>query len=279
MKRIYDFVQIVVVLMVGALSWACSADMADSPMGEMSPEANGEYITDFGVLSPSYSTITTDADVVLFITEIGEQTSAEELESKSGRVMFNYTILGNNPAGGFFVRLNCFYPLVVKDMQLFTPEDKATKSPAPSGGWLEDENFTSLLEAPYMPYEASVGGCYINVNVCYLSTKSIEEEIPDVELYYDSVVSTPDTAVLQLVGKEDDEMYERGATTRFQWFSFRITESMKEALQGVNLYAFYWRWWVDKDNTNAGYREYTSVLNNDSVGGGASGRVLLFNEL
>ena len=278
MKRFCDFIRIAVVLMVGALAWACSADY--EPMGDAAPEANGEYITAFGVLSSSYSTITTDSNVVLFIAEIGEQTSVEELESKSGRVMFNYTILGNNPAGGFFVRLNCFYPLIVKDLEVLKPEDKAAKSPAPSGGdWMENENFTSILEAPYMPYEASVGGGYINVNVCYLSTQSIEEMEPEVELYYDAMVSTPDTAVLQLVGEESDEMYKSEAKVCFQWYSFRVVEQVEEALDGVNLYAFYWRWWVDVENPLAGAKEYTSVLNNDSIGGGSTGRVMTSSEL
>lgn len=281
MKRVCRFLEMVVAVVSATLVLACSvnADYAP-PMDENMNNPDGEYITAFGVLSSSYSTITTDANVMLFISEIGEQTSVEELESRRGRVMFNYTILGNNPAGGFFVRLNRFYPLVVKDMEVFTPEDKATRSSTPSGGaWLEDENFTSILDAPYMPFEASVGGGYINVNVCYLSTKSESEEVPDVDLYYDTVVSTADTAVFQLVGDEEEEMYEEGAVARFQWFSFRIVEQMEEALQGVNLYAFYWRWWENQDEPLLGTKEYTSVLNNDTVGGGATGRVMAFSEL
>lgn len=273
--EIRKFLMLCTVALIAAVGWACSADaeMMDGNFAEM----ESEYATAFGMLSENGSTITTDANVLLLIVEYGRQTSAEEVATKSGRVIVNYKILGNNPAGGFYIRLNRFYPLVVKDVMWFDSEEEALRSAmgsTPTNEWLDD-NFVSLLDAPYMPSEVSVGGGYINVNINYLS---VEERVPEVDLYFDVESSTEDTAVMQLVGKGSEDMYLSEASLRNLWFSYRVTERVKEELQDVGIYAFYWRWWQNLADLSEGTKEFVSVMSNDTFGGDASGRVIPLGE-
>lgn len=266
---LHKFVEVFAVAIAVAALWSCSAD---AEFGDMM--GSSEYITAFGLLSDDHATITTDAGVRLHIAEFGSQTSREEVDVLSGRVIFNYTILGNNPAGGFDVRLNRFYPLVVKDMQRFDSEalSRAAMGTLPTvNEWLDDD-FVSLLEAPYMPSEVSLGGGYVNVNVCYLSTKGVEERIPEVNLHYDVESSTEDTAVMQLVGSAYDDMHLMEASVCYLWFSFRITEEIAEEVQGVGIYAFYWRWWKSVVKPSDGVMEYVSLMSNDTFAGEGSGR-------
>lgn len=242
---------------------ACSAEMN----GDMYIEgAAPDYITAFGRLVNDQMYIEADNGTTLHIVEIGAQTSHEEIATRKGRVLFNYTILGNNYEGGFSIRLNRFYPLEVKDLEIYDGDDHPELESVAE--W-KDENFVSLLDAPAMPYEASIGGGYININVCYTSTISPDNEMPDVELYYDTTCSTFDTAVLQLVCEREEEMYESGAKNHFRWFSFRIGKSVEALIVDTNIYAFYWCWWLEEGNPNAGVGEYTSVMHSDFYGSSA----------
>lgn len=256
-KRVLNCVILATSMLLGV---ACSAE----PMfGDM--VGDGGYNATFGVLEEGAQTIVADNGTILHIVELGNQTSSEELNSKQGRVLFNYTILGNNPAGGFNIRLNRFYPLEVKDLEIYAGDADHSSGVQSVADW-KDEDFVSLLEAPAMPYEVSIGGGYININVCYTSTISPDEEMPDVELYYDATCSTGDTAVLQLVCEREEEMYERGARAYFRWFSFRISKEIEVLTSETNIYAFHWCWWVEDGNPSAGIMEQQSVMNTNHYG-------------
>lgn len=246
-RRILDIVLRGVLACGLLLSVACSADMADEYYGS-------EYITAFGTMVEGERVIIADSGVRLHIGVVGNQTSEQEVDSRVGRVLVNYTILGNNPQGGFDVRLNRFYPLEVEDMVLFEQGVEMSEE------W-KDEDFVSLLEAPIMPYEVSIGGGYVNVNVCYTSTLAPEQHLPQVTLYYDANSSTADTALLQLVGESDEEMSASDAEVRFRWFSFRITEEIEALIAETSIYAFHWCWWAEENNPQAGTKEYTSIMN------------------
>lgn len=249
----------------GLMVMACSSEMVDmeSPAGG---NASADYVTAFGMLDSELMVIVADNGTTLHIGEIGAQTSAEEVAEHDGRVLFNYTILGNSYSGGFDIRLNRFYPLEIRDMRIFDSADTEYQSVGKVTDEWKGENFISLLEAPAMPYELSVGGGYININVCYTSVVEPSEGRPDVNLYYDVVSSTDDTAVLQLVGEDDKALYGENAKTRFLWFSFRIVDEVAAHIEQANIYAFYWCWWLDEGNPKAGVKEYTSVMNMGSYG-------------
>lgn len=269
---------IVVVATVGLLG-ACSAEMMeDADMN--APNGMADFVTAFGNLDAENYTIMTDAGVRLNIVELGVQTSEQEVAAREGRVMFNYSILGNSLSGGFDVKLNRFYPLVVKDMRQYDAEEEhaseATRTPQPNDDWL-DEDFVSILEAPYMPYEVSIGGGCINVNVYYFSTENLESRTPEVELYYDTEASTEDTAVMQLVGREYEDMFTKEASMRNVWFSFRVTEEIEEKISEVGLYAFYWCWWVNVNDRAEGVTAFVSLMSNDTIGGSSSGRTVRLN--
>lgn len=252
--RILDVVLRVVAVCGLLLTVACSADIS----GEY---YDSEYITAFGTIAEGERVIVSDNGVKLHISIVGNQTSEQEIDSRVGRVLVNYTILGNNPKGGFDIRLNRFYPLEIKDMVFF--DAKSDKSAGEREDW-KDEDFVSLLEAPTMPYDVSIGGGYVNVNVCYSSTLAPEEHLPEVTLYYDADSSTADTALLQLVGESEALMYFPNAELRFRWFSFRITEEIEALIADTAIYAFHWCWWAEEGNPLAGTREYTSVMNSAS---------------
>lgn len=247
-RRILDLALRAVVACGLLLTVACSADMSGEYYGS-------EYITAFGTIAEGERVIVADSGVRLHIGVVGNQTSEQEVDSRVGRVLVNYTILGNNPQGGFDIRLNRFYPLEVEDMVLF-----ASPSAERSEEW-KDEDFVSLLDAPTMPYEVSIGGGYVNVNVCYRSTVEPEEHLPEVVLYYDADSSTADTALLQLVGQSEEQMYDPNAEVRFRWFSFRITEEIETLIADTSIYAFHWCWWEEESNPQTGIREYTSIMN------------------
>ncbi len=251
----------VMVVACALVSVACSADMnGDMYMPE---KDNPDYITAFGMLDSEQMRVVADNGTTLHITDLGGQTSMEDIESHEGRVLINYTILGNNYEGGFSIRLNRFYPLEVKDLEIYDGDDHPELESVAE--W-KDENFVSLLDAPAMPYEASIGGGYININVCYTSAISPDNEMPDVELYYDTTCSTFDTAVLQLVCEREEEMYESGAKNHFRWFSFRIGKLVEALIVDTNIYAFHWCWWAEEGHPEAGVKEYTSVMNINSYG-------------
>lgn len=249
---------------------ACSAEMN----GDMYIEgATPDYITAFGRLVNDQMYIEADNGTTLHIVAIGTQTSHEEIATRKGRVLFNYTILGNNPQGGFNVRLNCFYPLEVKDMEIYyaqqPSESDVYAAVVENEPEWKDGDFVSLLKAPVIPYEVSVGGGYINVNVCYTSTIASTDSVPDVDLYYDANSSTGDTAVLQLVAEPQEDMYTPRAKNHFRWFSFRIVDEVFAEVQRAGIYAFYWCWWLEEGNPNAGIGEYTSVMHSDFYGSSA----------
>lgn len=248
---------------------ACSVDM--EPMEDISSlPPDDQYATTFGMLSEDRTLITTDDGVSLHIVEYGVQVTSEELESATERVMFNYTILGHCPQGGLYICLNRLYPLVVKDIVCF---DAATQgfsvcsSSIPGGDF--DNATPSLLVDPAMPYQASIGSGYINVNVCYRSPYDIDEDVPCVDLVYDIAASTEDTMIFQLVYAEGDfaNVALSDISTRFQWFSFRIVEEMEPHVEGVNLYTFKWLWWLNETDPLAGVQEYSSILYPNTYGG------------
>lgn len=257
--------------MVSLMVAACSAEVGDCYAPNMD---SMEYVTAFGKLDSDQMCIVADNGTSLHIAEIGAQSSEEEIDEREGRVLVNYTILGNSAQGGFDVRLNCFYPLEVKDMEIYRAgtsdsEESVYAAVAESEPEWKDGDFVSLLEAPAIPYEVSVGGGYINVNVCYTSTIAPTEEVPYVDLYYDSDSSTGDTAVLQLVAEPEEEMYDPSAKTRFRWFSFRIVDEIFADVQSADIYAFYWCWWLEEGNPNAGIEEHTSVMHSNFYGSSA----------
>ncbi len=247
--------RIAALLLVVVAGWSC---MADVNMYEPSMNVDGLYVTAFGDIAGEEHCIVTDDGVSLCIATLGGGTSWQEVESKVGRVLFNYTVLDNNPQGGFYVRLNRFYPLDIKDMVLFGVEDVSMSGVESIDGW-KDEDFVSLLKYPTMPYEVRVGGGYVNVNVCYTST----EQTPDVELYYDATSSTIDTAVLQLVGESPST---NGVQAQYRWFSFRIVEEVLPLIANASTYSFYWCWWAEEGNPEAGVEEYISEMSVDLQG-------------
>lgn len=237
-----------------ALATACSADigMYQEPFGE-----SKKYITAFGVLNSDEWEIVTDNDARLHIVELGNQVSGEDINSHNGRVLFNYTI-DRTRNGVAEVRLNCFYPLEVKELELFGEEESESKalSMAESTPEWKDEDFVSLLQNPAMPHEVSVGGGYINVNVCYPSVSN--QKALDVVLYYDACSSSDDSAVLQLVGELEGA---KSSQVEYRWYSFRITEEIAAMIANTSTYSFYWCWWAEEGNHEAGTKEYTSVMN------------------
>lgn len=255
--RLWRALAVVCALVVTACSAEINGDMY------MPDGANPDYITAFGILDYEQMRIAADNGTTLHIAEIGTQSSQEEIAEREGRVLFNYTILGNNPQGGFNIRLNRFYPLEVKDLEIYDGDDHPELESVAE--W-KDENFVSLLDAPAIPYEVSIGGGYININVCYTSAISPDNEVPDVELYYDTTCSTLDTAVLQLVCEREEEMYESDAKNHFRWFSFRIGTLVESLIVDTNIYAFHWCWWSEEGRPEAGVKEYTSVMNINSYG-------------
>lgn len=252
------------ILTAAALGVACSA----ADMDYLAEDYN--YVTAFGMLDVDSRSIVADNSTVLHIEEFGSQTSEKELLNHKERVLFNYTVLGNSTKGGFDIRLNCFYPLEIEDMELFCPRNSTAQQMAAGGVGMEwkDEDFISLIDAPAMPCQVIVSGGYVNIEVCYYSTLKPSQEMPDVELYYDMNSSTEDTAVLQLSCESDDEMYQPNASAQFQWFSFRIIEEVEQKMNEADIYAFYWCWWTDSENPKAGKSDYTSIMS--SVHGNSS---------
>lgn len=246
---------------------ACSAmDMA--PNMDPALDYSSGYITTFGVLNEERTIITTDDGVALHISELGPSVTDEELQHSDLRVMFNCVILGNNPSGGLYVGLNRLYPLVVKDIVCYDAGgDAATNFTTPD----YENDSPSLLKDAAMPYQASLGNGYVNVNMCYRSPLSAEEELPQIELVYDVISSQEDMVVFQVVYEASDlsKANPEEALNRFQWFSFRIVDEMKEATENSVFYTFEWLWWLDENNPSAGVEEYTSHFYPEGYGGGS----------
>ncbi|MBO7300856.1 MAG: hypothetical protein J6U53_05585 [Tidjanibacter sp.] len=240
---------------------ACSSDMMGDPMaGE-----GGGYVTTFGEIFGEEMRVVTDDGQELTICQVGAGISWDEVCAKSGRVLFNYTAVEYDNARNMVVgiRINRFYDLVEKEVEIYEPEGACgvvTRSAGYEGGFdvNNNPNFVPLLGALAMPFEVGVGGGYINVYVLYYSTT--EEYVPEVSLVWDVATSTENTALFQLVSEADEEADKEGAQVRYLWHTFRVGEEIAERIQDVNNYAFYWRWWANEKHPEEGTKNYTSLM-------------------
>lgn len=246
------------------VGWGCSADF--EPIVDASPNPDdsywGDYITALGWieeaedLNREMCAITTDEGFRLSVVELGGSLTADELPV--GRAMFNYTILGtrSDVPNAFWVRLNRLYSLAVKPMEVYDRGD------ALSAGY-------ECLGAPAMPYQVSIGGGCVNINVLYSAYQQPSEALPNVTLHYDLKSSTIDTSIFQLEYVEGAEVEGGGRYDRYQWFSFVVPEEYAATIESGWTYAFQWRWWRagEYGNHEAGYIDQTSVVNTNSWGG------------
>ncbi len=247
-------------------------------MGDVDSEDSG-YITSFGEIFGEECRIVTDDGLTLYVEALGGTLSWDEVQSKSGRVLFNYSIAGNSiHENEFPVVLNRFYPLVEKRVEILegaSEDGDVNRGAGPSneGGFdvYSNPNFVSLLDGPAMPYEVGVGGGYININVLYYATT--EGFVPEMSLVWDVATSNASTALFQLVGKSSEEMVSPTANLRTMWHTFYVGEDIAGRIEGVSRYAFFWRWWSDESALVKYLKEYTSIMTNTTLGGSSS-RVL-----
>lgn len=260
MKKLWKYAWRLTLLVTFVAGWGCSAE----PSGDMAPDYSdkgpwGDYITAFGWIEESRNldqemcVITTDEGYELSVVELSGALSQEELIP--GRIMCNYSIIANKQAvaNGFWVRLNRLYSLEVREMEVYDRGDVL------SAGY-------ECLGAPAMPYQVSIGGGCVNINVLYSAFKQPSEVVPDVKIHYDLRSSTADTSLFQLEYTEGDEVEGGNLYDRYQWFSFVIPEEYVEVISASWTYAFQWRWWREGEygNHSAGYVDQTSVMNPNS---------------
>lgn len=255
---------------------ACSdGDIGDhnSPAGpNTDSDTSATYSTTFGQLDAASETIITDNGEHFTIAEYGSQLAGVDLAHYNGRVSFNYSILGVDAANdGYFIRLNRFYKLVVKDIVLPSNEQASQlssplyESVAPDTEEDEELEIELILEQPALPYQANVSGGYINIYVCYRSDLTPDIVTPDMDLYCDLAASTDDTLCFQLIYRNVDGWGEHNC---FQWFSFRIVEEIMPQASSAQLYAFYWKWWVNEREPEEGTEVYTSILHSSPYDNG-----------
>lgn len=255
MMKIWGFVAVMAVMV------SCSNMEADDMMGpngmEWGPE-QGEFVTAFGMAYPESQMIVTDAGLKLNVEQFASSLSWGDV--KSGRIMFNYSILEAKAVDRYSVRVNSIYPLVVKDIVVVN----------------DASDSRSLLRDPAMPYQASYSGGYLNINVYYPSTLSPEEQLPDVDLCYDVSASTDDTMMLQLCHKATKGFDGENAKNQSLWFSFRVVpEEVLGRFGGADLFAFGWCWWLNEDDHSEGVsKENVSVMYTDSYEDGGRVKVV-----
>lgn len=260
MKKLLKYACRLALLATIVAWWGCSAEPSFDMSANPSEDGSwGDYITAFGWieeaedLNQEMCVIITDEGYILSVVDLSNALSQEELIP--GRTMCNYTIIANKQGveNGFWVRLNRLYSLEVRALEVYDRGDVL------SAGY-------ECLGAPVMPYQVSIGGGCVNINVLYSAYKQPFEAAPDVKLHYDLRSSTADTSLFQLEYTEGDEVEGGNLYDRYQWFSFVIPEEYVEVISASWTYAFQWRWWREGEygNHSAGYVDQTSVMNTNS---------------
>ena len=254
-------------LLIVAGGVGCAAE----PMYDASnPDMEGGYVTAFGEIFGEEHKVLTDEGLELYIEDVGESISWSQLREMTGRVLLNYSIIGTSiHENVFLIKVNRFYPLVVKSVEILEGErEDVSRSAGPNneGGFdvYSNPNFVSLLDGPVMPYEVAVGGGYINIYVFYYATSV--DYVPEVSLVWDVATSTADTALFQLVGEESEEMFSPTAGLCSMWHTFYVGEVIASRIEGATRYALYWRWWAEEGTLVQHLKEYTSIMTNPSLG-------------
>ena len=262
-------------LLILAGGVGCAA-MDMEPAGDMAPDME-YYVTAFGEIVGEECKVVTDDGLELYVEVLPEGLSWQDLQEMTGRVLMNYSIVGYSQYDSvYLIKVNRFYPLVVKSVEILEGESGEVSRSAGSnneGGFdvYSNPNFVSLLEGPAMPYEVGVGGGYININVFYYA-ESVDF-VPEVSLVWDVATSNDSTALFQLVGEERKEMSSPMANMRSMWHTFYVGEEIASRIEGATRYAFYWRWWAEDGAPERGYKDYTNIMNNPTLG---SSRVIGF---
>ena len=254
-------------LLIVAGGVGCAAEpMYDASNSDM----EGGYVTAFGEIFGEECKVVTDDGLELYVEIMPEGLSWQDLQEMTGRVLLNYSIIGTSiHENVFLIKVNRFYPLVVKSVEILEGErEDVSRSAGPNneGGFdvYSNPNFVSLLEGPAMPYEVGVGGGYINIHLFYYATSA--DFVPEVSLVWDVATSTQSTALFQLVGEEREEMSSPMANMRSMWHTFYVGGEIASRIEGATRYAFYWRWWAEDGAPERGYKDYTNIMNNPTLG-------------
>lgn len=203
-------------------------------------ESNMRYVS-FGTLDPVTQVITGDYGEMLRITEIGSNTSAEEIQTKGGRVCFNYSVLkrhDESQKNAIDIRLNSFYELLVDEIETLST--------------LNDEEREELGNTPATPVQAVVSGGYVNLQIAYVDRGKDDIEY-DFELGYDDLEdgSTDNTLVLQIFHKGDDSgKPSKTDDVKYIWTSFKLNDDVlikygdKSSMDFLIM--FRWKWWTSE---------------------------------
>lgn len=197
-------------------------------------ESQNHYVS-LGTLDPVTRTIKGDYGELLNIVEVGTNTSVEEIESKSGRVCFNYSVL-KRLQNSVNIRLHEFYPLVIDDIDPLSIMD--------------EEDRAELGTTPAIPTQASITGGYVNLQIAYVDTGADGTEF-EFELVYDDTEngSTDNTLVLQICHKGEtvNKKPSDSGSFAYQWASFKLSEELLERYGNKSsldlLVVFRHRWW------------------------------------
>ena len=228
MTKFFSKIAMVAALLVGAT--ACTSWLEVD-------ESQSRYIA-MGTLDPITRTIKGDFNEVLYITEIGINTSEEEIMKSAGRVCFNYSVLKRNydEQGSINIRLNEFYPLVMEEIRTLSV--------------MSEEERKLLGTTPVYPTQASISGGFVNLQLAHVDTgdKDVSFEF---ELVYDDTEggSTDNTLVLEIhhKGESVNKQPSDSSSYNYQWASFELTDELLDKYGNKSAYemlvVFRYKWW------------------------------------
>lgn len=228
MTKLFTKIAMVVALAFGATACDSWLDI---------DESQSRYIS-LGTLDPITRTIKGDYNEVLYITEIGINTSEEEMMKSAGRVCFNYSVLKRNAdaLGSINIRLNELYPLVIDEVRTLSV--------------MSDDERALLGTTPAHPTQASISGGFVNLQMAYVDTGDKNATF-EFELVYDDTAggSTDNTLVLQVCHKGETvnkQPSDSGSYT-YQWASFELTDELLARYGKMTpnelLVVFRYKWW------------------------------------
>ena len=228
MTKFFSKIAMVVAILVGAT--ACTSWLEVD-------ESQSRYIS-LGTLDPITRTIKGDFNEVLYITEIGINTSESEIMNSTGRVCFNYSVLKRNydEKGSINIRLNEFYPLVIDEIRPLAI--------------MSDEERELLGTTPVYPTQASISGGFVNLQLAHVDTgdKDVTFEF---ELVYDDTEggSTDNTIVFDIrhKGEKVNKQPSDSGSYSYQWASFEFSDELLEKYGNKSAYellvVFRYKWW------------------------------------
>ncbi len=238
-SRVVSVLQMVAVATLGIVAISCSSLNFEDAAGDQM-----NAYTAFGTIDGAAKTITEDSGDKLYIVELGSQMNESEVAALSGRIFYNYTILGGRSNNEFNIRLNCIYPLHIEEIKVLSQ--------------MSEEERKALGEDPVSPVQATLSGGYVNVQVCYVQgLDTAKDFMHDVDLIFNDSESTEDTMSLLLRHKGDGtNAAQEECEGIYEWISFRLTDTIKDMYNREDddsgaihrLYVvFNWLWWDEKD--------------------------------